>query len=212
MAPDVEVPVAAVVDEALGGDGAFSGLVTRTAVVEDAQLPALQDGAGDLAEVFHIGGTGGHLQDADAASDVGVSAMAMGKQVLQAFLEGGDVRGEDAGLEFVEELLRGQQGVEFFGVEPEARQFIERLTGGVVLVAFAIGIVDQRRAEGVAQLVDGASCGGFGAVQFGLYGFQCDGASTVCEQLVQFEDAVEFIHRMSLSCLCLPVNKPSTAS
>ncbi len=171
VAKGVEVPVAAIVDEALRGDGAFAGLVACAAVVENTQSAALQDGAGDLTEMAHCRGACGHLQDADAAADVGMSAAAVGEQVLQTFFEGGDGGGENTGLEFVEQVLRDQQGVKFFSIEPEARQFVEASGVAVVIITVAIRVVFQWYAQRIAQLANRASYRGFRAVQFGLYGF-----------------------------------------
>ncbi len=54
MAPGVEIPVVAIVGEALGGYFAVAGFVALAVVVVDAEPVALQDGVGDGLEVARV--------------------------------------------------------------------------------------------------------------------------------------------------------------
>ena len=96
-----------------------------------------------------------------------------------------DVGAEQAAaVEVGEQVLHGQQGVDFFGAEPQAGQFelgAEVVAGGVEAVAALFAVEDHRRAEGVAHVAEVAGEGGAGDAEFVFEIAGRDGAA-VAEQ------------------------------
>lgn len=73
---------------------------------------------------------------------------------LQARDERRDVRGEQPGLEFLQELLHRQQGVDLRGVEPQAGELEYRpgLARRHETVASVFPVPFDRRVQAVAQV------------------------------------------------------------
>ena len=76
----------------------------------------------------------------------------------QAGEQGLDLRAEQAaGVEVREEVLHGQQGMDFLGGEPQARQLVLRadpLTGLLEAIAAQVAVEDQRCVQAVAHVGD----------------------------------------------------------
>ena len=111
--------------------------------------------------------------------------------------QGLDVRAEQAaGVEVGEQVLHGEQGVDFFGREPEAGQFV-RAGGGLREVLEAVAarhaVMDDRCVESVAQVgeVTSERCArDFECVQQVV---EADDAAVV-EQLVDSVGAFQLAH------------------
>lgn len=121
-----------------------------------------EHGAGDVAEVLRVGAPRAHLQELDALLDLGDVVAAAAEQGAQAHRQGFDLAGQDAGVDFLEQLLHCQQGIGFAAVEPEAGQFMLRpgvpgvLGPGAALwfepVAAAEAVPHDGGVEAVAQV------------------------------------------------------------
>ena len=77
-------------------------------------------------------------------------------RLLQAGLERGDVRPEQARLNVLEQVLHHQQGVDFRGIEPEAGQLELRRVScrRREVVAAGVAIEDDGRVHPVAQVLE----------------------------------------------------------
>ena len=84
MAPGVEVPVVAVVNEALGGDFPAGDLVSAAGVVFDDEALAAQGGGPDGLEVLQLEAAGTNGLYADAAGDFGGGVVSSAEDVAEA--------------------------------------------------------------------------------------------------------------------------------
>lgn len=161
VAPGVQIPVVAVVGEALRGDFAAAGFVALAVVVIDLEAVALQDGAGEglkVAEVFLARGGG---KDADALGGFARAQVIAVQQFVDAGLQWPQVVVEQAGFEVGEQVFQRDEGLQFGGGEPQAGECVAAV-GGVVAIAAAFAVMDERGAEAVAQVGDQAGEGGTG--------------------------------------------------
>jgi hypothetical protein len=135
MAPGVEVPVVAVVDEALGGDFPAGGLVSAAGVVFDDEALAAQGGGSNGLKVLKLEAACANGLDADAAGNFGGRVVGGAENVAETGEQGPDVWAEQtAGIQVRQQVLHGEQGVDFFGGEPQAGEL--ELRGELVLAVF----------------------------------------------------------------------------
>ncbi len=193
VTPGVEVPVVAVVREALRGHPALGDLVAGPAVVQDAQPAPAHQCARQALERLEIGAARRHLQDADPVLDLAIAARALVQQARDALAQGSNVRLQQTGLHVGEQLERRHQGVDLRGVEPQARQFVQRVAPGVV-VAVALVVVLDWRAQVGAHVVDDALDRGPRALEPALEVHARHRGTSLREDPVQGEDAVEPVH------------------
>ena len=85
VAPGVEVPIAAVVHEALRREPALGVLVTRAAVVEHAEPVTFDHRTSDLAEGVEIDDARRAGEDADAARELGATGRVVACERFDAF-------------------------------------------------------------------------------------------------------------------------------
>lgn len=108
--------------QAAGGDFAFARLVAAAAVVADENaLPfdAGGDEGGEVGGVAGVAAAEGRLQAQAVGEPFAVEAGGgFVQQAFQPFTQGGEVFGKDARLQFVEDVLDGEDGLQFVGAEP----------------------------------------------------------------------------------------------
>ena len=197
MAPGVEVPVVAVVIEALRRDFPFGDLVGAPGVVADHQALAAEQGGADRLEMVEMELAGADRLDADAALHFLDRVVGGAEQAGEAGEQGLDLRAEQAaGVEVREEVLHGQQGMDFLGGEPQARQLVLRadpLTGLLEAIATQIAVEDQRRVQAVAHVGDVAFQGRPGDAE-ALLKFGTGDEGPVAQHLVDLVDAFHAAH------------------
>jgi len=166
--PGIEVPVVAVIDQALGRDLALGGLVVVAGVVANEEaLPAQQGGAdgGEVIEgqVPHL-----HAEHAHALLHLGGGIVGAAEQLLQPRHEGLQVGAEEpAAVESGDELLHGEQGMDLGIVEPQAGELglHRRLAASAIqTVAAQLAVEDDGHAQAIAHELDVAvqrRAGGF---------------------------------------------------
>src|SRR5581483_4649073 len=153
VAPGVEIPVVAVVHQALRRDGALGLLVFLAVVVPDPELRALEHCLRGDAEVLGVAGAALGLEDADAALDFLPGVVARAEELAQALSQRVDLPVEHARLQIAEHAQRGKQRQHLGCVEPEARQLVTRpgARRGVA-VAVRLAVVLDRRVEALAHV------------------------------------------------------------
>lgn len=137
MAVRVQIPVVAVVDEPLRGDFALAGLVVAAPVVADVQAVSLQQRARYGLEAFQRDIASGHAQDAHSFGDFFAAQVSGREDFFDAFFDGFELCIEQAGLNVCEQLLGGQQRIEFGFAEPESGEFECLPIGQRIVVAVA---------------------------------------------------------------------------
>lgn len=127
VAPGVQVPVVAIVDELLGREGALQRFVAGAVVVQDQDLFALEGGFGNgfkrgQGQAAFTGADGAH-----ALSELLWVQALVAEHVVQPFAQGLELGAEQAGVELLDHALDGHERQDFVLREPEAGQF-----GGVL--------------------------------------------------------------------------------
>lgn len=160
VAPGVEVPVVAVVGQALRRDFALAGVALAAGDVFDAEAAPFHEGGGDVLEVLRRVVAGGGAQDADAPGDVVGRIGGAFEHAEQALAQRADMFGEQtAGVEGGEKLLHAEQGVDFAGREPDAGEFVA-LDAGINAVGARVAVADDGNVHAIAQVPDVAvQCG-----------------------------------------------------
>ena len=115
------------------------------------------------------------------------------QQLLHARLQGRERGRQQAAAAAREQLLRGEQGVQLFGVEPQARQFEAIALGGVVLEA-GLAVADHRRHQAVAEEGEVAVDGGARAAQLILQPRDGHRIARGLEEAVEGVDAFVAVH------------------
>lgn len=121
MAPGIEIPVVAVVDEALRGNFTGAGLVALAVVVVDAQSVTLQDGMGNGLEVPRVFAPRGDAQKPDALGDFARAEVLACKKSVDAGFQRPQVVVEQSRFQIGEQVFQGDEGMQFGGGEPPAR-------------------------------------------------------------------------------------------
>lgn len=160
----------------------------KDASVEEVVANGGKDPLGEMAAV--------EREDVNGLSDgVGVVAM-LQKEGFQALFQGCEEGGELRVGFRIQNILHDPKGEELFGGEPESRQF-KGLCIGVVGVSAPAAIVDQRRVEKIAKVMDITLDGGFR--QFKVVGELSDGHNvSPLEQGVQFVESLKSVHGVGL--------------
>src|SRR5439155_14254460 len=158
VAVGVDIPVAAVVHQALRRDLALGLAVVLAVVVSNPEARAPYNCGRDHAEM-RAGMLGGRaaalgLEDADALLDVLPPGLAA-EDGAQALPQRPDVRLEEAGLQLGEERVHAEERVRLAGVEPQARQFVARARARLAeAVAVRLAVVLDRRVEAVLHVLE----------------------------------------------------------
>ena len=164
MAPGVEVPGVAVVHQTLRRDLALERLTACAVVVAQRQASPLPQRTRDLAEP-RAGRAGRLAEDAYPARHLAAADVLGREQLLDPLLDRRELAVEQAGLEPVQQLVRRGEGVQLAGVEPQAGQLEHATLRGVVTVAVAGAVVDDRRVQVVAHVLADALDGRARALQ-----------------------------------------------
>ena len=159
VAPRIDVPVAAVVDQVLGRESALGFVIPLAVVVADGEALALEHGGSDSLEVLELRLACRLLQHVDAPLDLFRGVVALVEDRAQPLEQRLHVRREQARLQGLEQMLHGEQRVGFRRREPQARQ-LEARGIGVEPVAVRRLVPLDRRLEAVAQVFEVALEGG----------------------------------------------------
>ena len=123
---------------------------------------------------------------------------AAGEDGVDAVGERGDLVAQQPGREYAQQVLGGEQGVEFGIAEPQAGELEGVLAvAGVVAPAAGLAVVAQGRLVVVAQGGDEAADGGFGAADLGYDGGQGQGGAAAGQEPVELIKAFELVHHFS---------------
>lgn len=142
----VKISVVAVMDEPLRGDFALAGFVVAASVVVDVQAVPLQQCARYGLKTFQRDIASGHAQNAHSFGDfftrvpgqkLYVAQMSGREDLFDAFFYGFELCVEQAGLNVREQLLGGEQRIEFGFAEPESGKLKGFTAGQRVVVAVA---------------------------------------------------------------------------
>ena len=164
VAPGVEVPVVAVVHEALRGDLALGGLVGAAGVVADDQALAAQQRRADGLEMIEVEFARADGLDADAAVHLLGGVVGGAEQPREAREQRLDLRPQQpAGVEVGEQVLHGEQRVDLLGGEPEAREFVlgaDALALHLDAVAAQRPVEDDWSVEAILEVIEIPLAGG----------------------------------------------------
>lgn len=201
-----QVPVAPVVDELLRRDLAGGDPVLAAAMVVEFHAAAGEQGGGRGAE-----GQGTAEADADALKgDAAAQLVGFEAARRQLFFDtvpqGLQLEFEQAGAELLDQLVDGQQGMEFRDVEPQAGELEGVVLALVEDIALGLLIETDRRAV-LAQRSDVAFQGCRGVVDQGEEVVQFDGIASCGENLVEFLETVDLCHGMVAEMLLLMVGR-----
>ena len=162
VAPRIEVPVLAVVHEALRREGAFQGLVPRPAVVDDAHPAACEERLADGPELRGPDLAAGRVQDPHPPRHFRGRAGIAAEKRPRAVNQGLDVRPEQPRVHLLEQLAQREEGPDLGLVQPEPG---ERITGRTrrrfhESIAAAPPIPCDRRVQPIAEILEIALEGG----------------------------------------------------
>lgn len=79
------------------------------------------------------------------------------ENLFQPVFDWFQLRAKQTRFDLFEQLLRGQQCVQFVSVEPDTRQLENTAFFGVVVLAVTVAVVHQRSIEIIPQHIDGSS-------------------------------------------------------
>ena len=198
MAPGVEVPVAAVVVEALRRDLTFHHLVGVARMIADQQPFSPQQGGADALELLHVQFAGSDRLDANATLHLLGRIVGAAEQAGETGKQGPDLRPEQAaGVELRPEMMHGQQRMDFLGAEPQAEQLIVRaepLSGLLEVVAAHVAVEADQRVQPVTNVDEVALQRGPGDAGAFLQ-LRAGEAVAYAENLVDLVDSFHFVHR-----------------
>ena len=125
MAPGIEIPVVAVVGEALWRDLALAGGAVAACAVVDTKALAFHQRCGNGREVLGGTGPGRSAENVDTPGNVFAGSGHRLEHAGEAVAQRADVFGQNAaGVESGEQLLHAEQSVNFASREPDAGQFV----------------------------------------------------------------------------------------
>ena len=195
VAVGVQVPVVAVVHQALGRNLTLAALAGAPALVVDDQALAAQQGRAHGLEVRQVQLARPHGQHPHTTGHVGRHRGAAAQGLGQALAQRFDVRAQQAaGVQVGQQVLHGQQRVDFFGTEPQAGQFVLRthqLLAGVQQIATALAAEGHRHVHLVAQQGDVALERGRRDLQLGPQPLGREAAARVQPALELVEPVVD---------------------
>ena len=105
-------------DKPLRRNGAFGGFIALASMIMDMQTLAFEHRVRDSCKVLGSASPSGHTQDAYSLFDPALARLPGLQYLLYPFTKRRDMAFEQTGLGFGQQLLDGQEGVEFRGVEP----------------------------------------------------------------------------------------------
>src|SRR3954470_22461673 len=120
MAPRIDIPVLAVMDEALRRNFATCFLIASTAVVSNLQPTALKHRRSGDPEILRRHRALGQMQNPNALVHFGTGMCAAPDRRLEPLEQRRDVRTEQTRLETLQQPLHGEQREDFSVAEPKA--------------------------------------------------------------------------------------------
>ena len=156
VAEGVEVPVVAVVDEALRRDLALERVAVLATRVAELEAAACEQRGREHAEVAGLDRAGAHAEHADPVGDVVGGVLARFEQFLESLAQRRHQFRQHARLQVGDQLVHRQQRAQLLGVEPQAGQLPERAVLDLVVeaVGLLVTVVEDRGVEAVAQVVE----------------------------------------------------------
>ena len=151
VAPGVDVPVAAVVDQPLRRELAFGGLVGAARPVAHPQPAPLHQRLRHRREGIPGGEPLPRREDAHAPAQFREGAAGIAQQLLQLTAQCRHRFREQARAHLLQQGVHGQQGVQLLGREPQARQLETGTARGVAVAVLRLVVLDGR-AVAVAQV------------------------------------------------------------
>ena len=174
----------------------MAGFVAVAVVVVNGQPFALQDGAGDGLEVVQMLAAGGHGEDADALLRLSAAQVFGLEQRLKPGADGGKGGIEQARLDGLQQVIQGHQGVQFLAGKPQTGKGVAAI-GGVVAVAAALTVADDRRTELVAQVGYQTGEGSSAKLKTGPKLIPTNAGPSPIQFTVQPIEIIEFAHSKS---------------
>src|SRR5487761_2602974 len=147
VAMRIQIPVIPVMNETLRGDYARTGLIVPARMIVDTQTVSLQQGTRHRLKTDRLNIASGHAQDMHSPCNLIAIQMPACQNFFDAILDGFELRVEQSGLDLRQQLLRGQQRVDFSRTEPESGQFESLTFVRLIEVAVAQPVVLDRRIE-----------------------------------------------------------------
>ncbi len=163
-------------------------------MVQHAHAFSFPQRRGESTKLLQVSGSGGHLQDAHPAGNVGRGVAVFSQQLFYLIFDRIDIAAQQAGLQLVQQVVGDQQGVEFFGAEPETGDFIAMHPFAGEQPTVALAIVFQRGVKIIPQVAQSAPGGGGGTVELPADFVHRNRPAACRKQLVQFQNAVELTH------------------
>src|SRR5690606_17668360 len=193
VVPGVEVPVVPVVGDALRGHRAPGLLVGRARAVVEGELLALQHRRAHGAERLLVHAPAAVRDHAHAFDRPVLAGRMLVEQLVDARLQRRQRARQHPATAAREQLLGGQQRVQFVGIEPQAGQFEAPALLGVVAEA-GFAVADHRRHQRVAQEGQVAVDRGAGAFELFAQARHRDRVARGLEDAVQGKDAFVSVH------------------
>ena len=156
VAPGVEVPVLAVVHEALRREGAFEGVVPRPAVVHDMHPAAREQRLADGLELARADLAAGGVQDPHAPRHFRGCPDITAEQSAGPVDQRLDVRAEQARVHLLEQLTEREEGPELGLVQPQPGEGVARRGRGRLRepVPARLPIPCDRGVQPVAEILE----------------------------------------------------------
>jgi len=167
-------------------------------MVADEQALSPQQGGADALEMVQVQFARTNRLDADAALHLLGRIVGAAEQAGETGKQGLDLRPEQAaGVEVRQEMMHGQQGMDFLGAEPQAGQLIVRadpLSGLFEAIAAEVAVEPDRRVQAVAHVGQVALERGPGDGETLLQRRTGDAVARA-EDLVDLVDSFHVVHR-----------------
>src|SRR5690606_15875869 len=193
LVPRIEVPVVAVVGDALRRHRAPGLLVGGAGAVFERQPLARQHRRAHGAEGVLVHAPGAVRDHPHALDRPRLAGRVFGQQFLDPALQRRQRRRQHPAAAAREQLLRGEQRVQLVGVEPQSGQLEPVALVGVVAEA-RLAVADHRRHQSVAQEGQVAVDGGARAFEFVAQPGHGHRVARRLEDAVQREDAFVSVH------------------
>ena len=193
VVPRVQVPVVAIVGDALRRHRAARTLVGGARAVFELQLLAFQHGRGDGAEAGLVQLAAAVRDDAHPVDRPLRHAGVVGQQALDPLLQRCQRARQHATARAHQQLLRGQQRVEFFRTQPQAGQFETLALRGVIAEA-GLAIALDGRHQRIAQIGQVAVDRRARTAQLLLQPLHRDRITGSLQDAVQGGDAFDLVH------------------
>ncbi len=195
VVPRIQVPVVAIVDQALGRDLPPGVLVPQAVVVGDVQALPFQHRVGDDGKMLGLPRAGRLGKHAHPARDFLVGVVMLFQQRPDTLLQRAHVGSKPIGLQVLQQGVKSQKRVDFRAVEPQTGQLVTGRVGIGVdeAVAAPLPVVGNRRVQALPHVFQVAAEGGIGHAQH-LLEPACGHDAVRVQQLVYFVKTLRAVH------------------